>query len=54
MNNYRYPVNPPPQTHKLEVTSKVEVVDGAVKGLVQGVMDDRETQQLNMLLQGGN
>ncbi|MBI6136905.1 tape measure protein [Serratia plymuthica] len=54
MNNYRYPVNPLPQTHKLEVTSKVEVVDGAVKGLVQGVMDDRETQQINMLLQGSN
>lgn len=54
MNNYRYPVNPLPQTHKLEVTSKVEVVDGAVKGLVQGVMDDRDTQQINMLLQGSN
>lgn len=54
MNNYRNPVNPLPQTHKLEVTSRVEVVDGAVKGLVQGVMDDRETQQINMLLQGSN
>lgn len=31
-----------------------EVVDGAVKGLVQGVIDDRETQQINMLLQGSN
>lgn len=54
MNNYRNPVNPLPQTHKLEVTSKVEVVDGAVKGLVQGVMDDRDTQQINLLLQGSN
>lgn len=54
MNNYRNPVNPLPQTHKLEVTSRVEVVDGAVKGLVQGVIDDRETQQINMLLQGSN
>lgn len=53
MNTYRNPV-PSPQAHKLEVTSKVEVVDGAVKGLVQGVMDDRETQQINMLLQGSN
>lgn len=53
MNTYRNPVSSP-QTHKLEVTSKVEVVDGAVKGLVQGVMDDRDTQQINMLLQGSN
>ncbi|WP_257014172.1 tape measure protein [Serratia fonticola] len=53
MNNYRYPVALPSQTHKLEVTSKVEVVDGAVKGLVRSEIDDRETKQLNMLLQGG-
>ncbi|WP_261397290.1 tape measure protein [Serratia fonticola] len=53
MNNYRYPVTLPSQTHKLEVTSKVEVVDGAVKGLVRSEIDDRQAQQINMLLQGG-
>lgn len=53
MNNYRYPVALPSQTHKLEVTSKVEVVDGAVKGLVRSEIDDRQAQQINMLLQGG-
>ncbi|MFV8904147.1 tape measure protein [Serratia fonticola] len=53
MNNYRYPVALPSQTHKLEVTSKVEVVDGAVKGLVRSEIDDRQAQQINMLLQSG-
>ncbi|ERK08537.1 hypothetical protein L580_1930 [Serratia fonticola AU-P3(3)] len=53
MNNYRNPVALPSQTHKLEVTSKVEVVDGAVKGLVRSEIDDRQAQQINMLLQGG-
>ncbi|CAI2019497.1 tape measure domain [Serratia quinivorans] len=52
MNTYRNPTSSP-QTHKLEVTSRVEVVDGAVKGLVRSEMDERDGQTLNMMIQGG-
>ncbi|HGM7740921.1 TPA: tape measure protein [Serratia marcescens] len=54
MNNYRYPVSAPPQTHKLEVTSTVKVQDGAVKGLVREEIEENGGHQINMLIGGGH
>lgn len=54
MNNYRYPVSAPPQTHKLEVTSTVKVQDGAVRGLIKQEIEENDGHSINMLIQGGH
>ncbi|EOD4813125.1 tape measure protein [Serratia sp. IR-2025] len=54
MNNYRYPVLAPPQTHKLEVTSTVKVQDGAVRGLIKQEIEENDGHSINMLIQGGH
>ncbi|CAI1577410.1 Uncharacterised protein [Serratia marcescens] len=54
MNNYRYPVSAPPQTHKIEVTSNVKVQDGAVRGLIKQEIEENDGHSINMLIQGGH
>ncbi len=54
INNYRYPVSAPPQTHKLEVTSTVKVQDGAVRGLIKQEIEENDGHSINMQIQGGH
>ncbi len=54
MNTYRNPVEAATQKHQIEVTSVVKVQDGVVKGLVREEIEGYDSQQMNMLIQGGH